>query len=222
MTALSTELPSLPALPALRLLPAPSHQPPYDDELPVAPVLRLVAPPLVAPPLVAPPLVTPPLVTPPLVTPPLVAPPLVTPPLVVPPSLRVLPTPAGEAGDLDVELWLAARRTPTAELPAALPFARALVQGLLEVLAGVRPLRQLQRDTTPELYAVLERAVSRQRAPAGPRPGGRAVRSVHVQEHPEGVVEVCATVQRGLHAGALALRLEGLDGRWRCTELVGV
>ena len=195
MTALSTELPSLPALPALpalRLLPAPSHQPPYDDELPVAPVLPLVAPPLVAP------------------------------PLVVPPSLRVLPTPAGEAGDLDVELWLAARRTPTAELPAALPFARALVQGLLEVLAGVRPLRQLQRDTTPELYAVLERAVSRQRAPAGPRPGGRAVRSVHVQEHPEGVVEICATVQRGLHAGALALRLEGLDGRWRCTELVGV
>ena len=134
----------------------------------------------------------------------------------------MLPTPAGEAGDLDVELWLAARRTPTAELPAALPFARALVQGLLEVLAGVRPLRQLQRDTTPELYAVLERAVSRQRAPAGPRPGGRAVRSVHVQEHPEGVVEICATVQRGLHAGALALRLEGLDGRWRCTELVGV
>ena len=195
MTALSTELPSLPALPALpalRLLPAPSHQPPYDDELPVASVLRLVAPPLVAP------------------------------PLVVPPSLRVLPTPAGEAGDLDVELWLAARRTPTAELPAALPFARALVQGLLEVLAGVRPLRQLQPDTTPELYAVLERAVSRQRAPAGPRPGGRAVRSVHVQEHPEGVVEICATVQRGLHAGALALRLEGLDGRWRCTELVGV
>ena len=192
MTALSTELPSLPALPALRLLPAPSHQPPYDDELPVAPALRLVTPPLV------------------------------TAPLVAAPSLRVLPAPAGEAGDLDVELWLAARRTPTAQLPAALPFARALVQGLLEVLAGVRPLRQLQRDTTPELYAVLERAVSRQHAPAGPRPGGRAVRSVHVQEHPEGVAEVCATVQHRLHAGALALRLEGLDGRWRCTELVGV
>ena len=187
MTALSTELPALPALPMLRLLPAPSHQPPYDDELPVAPVLRLVAPPLVAA-----------------------------------PTLRVVPAAACEADDLDVALWLAARRTPTAELPAAVPFARALVQGLLVVLAGVRPLRQLQRDTTPELYAVLERAVARQCAPAGPRPGGRAVRSVHVQERPEGVVEVCATVQRGPRAGALALRLEGLDGRWRCTQLAGV
>ena len=192
MTALSTELPALPALPMLRLLPAPSHQPPYDDELPVAPVLRLVAAPLVAAPLVA------------------------------APTLRVVPAPACEADDLDVALWLAARRTPTGELPAAVPFARALVQGLLEVLAGVRPLRQLQRDTTPELYAVLERTVARQRAPTGPRPGGRAVRSVHVQERPEGVVEVCATVQRGPRASALALRLEGLDGRWRCTELVGV
>ena len=146
---------------------------------------------------------------------------LVAPPLVSQPVLRVVP-PAPEPADLDVESWLAARRTPTAELPAAIPFARALVQGLLEVLAGVRPLRQLQRDTTPELYAVLERAVAQRCAPAGPRPGGRSVRSVHVQERPEGVAEVCATVQRGPRAGALALRLEGLDGRWRCTELVGV
>ena len=104
MTALSTELP---ALPALRLLPAPSHQPPYDDELPTIPALRLVAPPLVSQPV-----------------------------------LRVVP-PAPEPADLDVESWLAARRTPTAELPAAMPFARALVQGLLEVLGGERSLRQL-------------------------------------------------------------------------------
>ena len=151
MTALSTELPALRALPMLRLLPAPSHQPPYDDELPVAPVLRLV-----------------------------------TPPLVAAPTLRVVPAPACEADDLDVALWLAARRTPTAELPAAVPFARTLVQGLLEVLAGVRPLRQLQRDTTPELYAVLERVVARQRAPAGPRPGGRAVRSCQQLQHLRG------------------------------------
>jgi len=48
------------------------------------------------------------------------------------------------------------------------------------------------------------------------------VRSLHLQERPEGVVEVCATVQRGTRAGAFALRLEGLDGRWRCTELLGV
>jgi hypothetical protein len=45
---------------------------------------------------------------------------------------------------------------------------------------------------------------------------------LHVQERPEGVVEVCATVQRGGRVAALALRLEGFDGRWRCTVLQGV
>jgi hypothetical protein len=47
------------------------------------------------------------------------------------------------------------------------------------------------------------------------------VRSVHVQERPEGVAEVCATVHRNGRAGAVALRLEGRNGAWRCTELVG-
>lgn len=186
--------PSEPAgVPALRLLPAPVCQPPYDDEPPAATALRLVRPPRRLP----------------------VAP--------VRPPLRVVPG-AADDSELDVEAWLSARRTPTCELPPAGPFARALVQRLLEALAGVRPIRQLRGDTTPELYAVLERAAARRALTPGPalRPDGRAVRSVHTQARPEGVVEVCATVVRAGRAGALALRLEGLDGRWQCTELIGV
>jgi hypothetical protein len=132
--------------------------------------------------------------------------------------LTVAPPPAV----FDDDAWLAAARTPSTELPAAQVFARVLVQGVLEVLAGVRPLRQLQRDTSPELYAWLVSTVPRRPRPTGPRPDRRAVRSLHVQQRPEGVAEVCATVQRGPRTAALALRLEGLDGRWRCTELVGV
>jgi hypothetical protein len=49
-----------------------------------------------------------------------------------------------------------------------------------------------------------------------------AVRSLHVQERPEGVAEVCATVRRGPRMAAIALRLEGIGGRWCCTELAGV
>lgn len=120
------------------------------------------------------------------------------------------------------EAWLAASRTPTAELPSSEGFARLLVQGLLEVLAGVRPVKQLRRDTTPELYMRLTSAVIRRRCLTGARPGQHAVRSLHVQERPEGIVEVCATVNRGARVGAFALRLEGLDGRWQCTALVGV
>lgn len=120
------------------------------------------------------------------------------------------------------EAWLAAERTPTAQLPAARTFAHTLVQGLLEVLAGVRPLSQLRRDTTPELYASLRDTVTQAPRVAGARPPGGAVRSLHVQERPEGIVEVCATVERGARLAAVALRLEGLDGRWKCTELLGV
>ena len=139
------------------------------------------------------------------------------------PLLRLVTTPsAPEPVRFDDEAWVAAARTPTAQLPSSDGFARTLVQGVLEALAGVRSLKQLQRDTTPELYASLADQVSRHRTTSGLRPDRHAIRSMHVQERPEGIVEVSATVVRGARMGALALRLEGLDGRWRCTELVGV
>ena len=45
------------------------------------------------------------------------------------------------------------------------------------------------------------------------------VRSVHVSEPVDGVAEVCAIVQQGPRCRAIALRLEGIDGRWQCTAL---
>jgi hypothetical protein len=112
-------------------------------------------------------------------------------------------------------------RTPASELPPAQPFAHALVQRLLEVLAGVRPLKQLQRDTSLDVYDELERVLTSRPRVQGPRPDGRAIRGLHVQQRPEGVAEVAATVRRGDRYAAVALRLEGVNGTWRCTELVG-
>ena len=55
--------------------------------------------------------------------------------------------------------------------------------------------------------------------PAG-RPGAAPrVRSLHVTEPVDGVVESCAVVQRGTRTHAVAIRLEGLDGRWLCVAL---
>lgn len=113
-------------------------------------------------------------------------------------------------------------RTPLSQLPPPRPFARALIQRLLEVLAGLRPLSQLQRDTSFELLDELEQALAGRPRATGARPIPRDVRSVHVQAREDGVAEVCATVRRGGRACALALRLEGVDGAWQCTELVGV
>lgn len=176
-----------PGLPPLRLLPVPSSEPPYDDELPAGAHLRLV-------------------------------PPVDLTPLAAPAPLRLVPAPAAVPLDED-ELPL---RTPTAELPPTRPFAEALVQRLLEVLAGLRPVGQLQRDTSLELFDELSGRLQGRPRPSGVRPSRRDVRSLHVQEREDGVAEVCATVRRGGRVVALALRLEGRSGGWRCTALAGL
>jgi hypothetical protein len=88
---------------------------------------------------------------------------------------------------------------------------------LTEVVGGFRPLGQLTKRAVPGVVA----QVSDSRAagvgkPAGARP---VVRSVRVSEPTPGAVEVSATVRHGERCRALALRLEGLDGRWQCTAL---
>ena len=134
-------------------------------------------------------------------------------PIAVAPVLACLPSD---------EAWLVPGRTATAELPPSRAHAGRLIQAVLEVVAGVRPLTQLRREVTPELYASLSRTLCHRPRTVGARPGGGAVRSLHVQERPEGIVEACATVQLGARVSAYALRLEGLEGRWKCTELAGV
>ena len=110
-------------------------------------------------------------------------------------------------------------RTPNTDLPPAQPFAQALVQRLLEVLAGVRPMAQLRRDTSMQVYDDLEVALTGRPCPRGVRPDRRSIRSVHVQERLDGVAEVNATVRRDGRYGAIALRIEGVRGQWRCTSL---
>ena len=140
--------------------------------------------------------------------------------------VTALPTPVGPLAALP-PLRLAAPSVALAPpvdptVPAVRPGARALVQGLLEVLGGVRPVTQLRRRTSPDLYADLEELVQAQPRPGGPRPSTGAVLSLHVQHSGPTVAEVCTTVRRGPRAGALALRLELLDGAWRCTALAGL
>lgn len=195
--ALVRAAPTADPLPPLRLLPAPPSAPPFDDELPAVRPLRVVARPVRDRAGAA------------------------APDGPAGAGLRLVPTGdelAGLLGDPEP----GRRRTPLAHLPAPRPFAHALVQRLLEVLAGLRPLSQLQRDTTFELFEQLERTVVSRPRTAGPRPSRRDVRSVHVQQRADGVAEVCATVHRDGRATAIALRLEGVDGAWRCTAMDGV
>jgi hypothetical protein len=128
-------------------------------------------------------------------------------PLAALPALRLVAPPVARVPPVD---------------PAARPVARALVQGLLEVMGGVRPVTQLRRRTSLDLYADLEELVHAQPRPVGTRPSTGAVLSLHVQQAAPGVAEVCATVRRGRRAGAVALRLELVAGAWCCTAVAGL
>jgi hypothetical protein len=87
----------------------------------------------------------------------------------------------------------------------------------LEGLAGLRPLAQLQKLTAPGLYA----ALTNRRRPAWCATGTAPVLlgPVHVCEPVDGIAEISAVARRSGRAHAVAARLEGLDGRWRCTAL---
>jgi hypothetical protein len=129
--------------------------------------------------------------------------------------LRLVP-PAGPGFDEDDEDR--PRRTGRADLPHPVPWSRRLTQAVAEVLAGARPASQLARFATLDVLAMLERGVGR----LGSGPGDTrrpVVASVHLSEPRDGVAEVCAVVDTGPRRRAIALRLEGLDGRWWCTAL---
>lgn len=133
-----------------------------------------------------------------------------------PPGLRLV----GDQplADLDADDF-GPRPTGRSALPAPRTWAGRVVQAIVEVLGGVRPASQLVHWTTAEVYDDIAGQV-------GAPPGGAdevvargVVRSLHVTEPADGVAEVCALVRRGARSTAVALRLEGLDGRWQCTAL---
>lgn len=152
------------------------------------------------------------------------------PPLERRPALRLVhpghavPRPTPQPGPRPRLLSTAAPRdefgpvlTGRAELPPAAETARRLVTTTLEVLAGRRPLAQVRPLTTAGVYAALS---------AGRRPRWCAEGSapvligrVRVCEPVDGVAEISAVAHRGGRAHAVAARLEGIDGSWRCTAL---
>ncbi len=136
---------------------------------------------------------------------------------VAPPGLRLVPSrpEAEETADL---VDFGPQPTATSDLPEARSWAGRFAQALVEVLAGDRPLAQLVRFTTTGVYdevagLIAGPGVTRADAARG------VVRSVHVSEPADGIAEICALVRRGARSTALALRVEGLDGRWQCTAL---
>ncbi len=102
------------------------------------------------------------------------------------------------------------------DLPDPSAAGRRLIALTLEAFAGRRPLLQLQPLTSAGVFAALS-AGRRPRWCEGTAPV--LIGRVHVCEPVDGVAEISAVARRGGRAHAVAARLEGIDGRWRCTAL---
>ena len=104
-----------------------------------------------------------------------------------------------------------------ADLPDAQASGRRLVTLTLEAFVGRRPLGQLQSLVSSSLFTALTAGRRPRWCSEGTAP--LLISSVRVCESVDGVAEVSTVARRGGRAHAVAARLEGIDGRWRCTAL---
>ena len=97
---------------------------------------------------------------------------------------------------------------------------------VVEIVGGDRPVSQVLRWTTPEVYQDLARRALLVSAAAGRRPGSGGIQSVRpqlVRAHTSFISETCAEVtlhvRYGRRSRAVAARFELIRDRWQVTAL---
>lgn len=125
---------------------------------------------------------------------------------------------------LEIAEYFAPQRTPTRDLPDPDPLLKNLTIGVMEVLAGVREADQLARWLGEDAFrALVTRAnlSARARSARGIRAGRPAhtILSIRHSSPADGTIEAVVIVAGPARTRAVALRLEGWDGRWRATSL---
>jgi len=114
--------------------------------------------------------------------------------------------------------------TPRSELPDPSVLIENLATGVIEVLGGVRDLEQLGRWLSEGVYRhLLRRSViaARGRAVRGQtafRPAA-TIAAKRITFPASNVVEATVLLHGAARTRAVAIRLEGMDSRWRATAL---
>ncbi|MFL6109381.1 MAG: Rv3235 family protein [Marmoricola sp.] len=102
-------------------------------------------------------------------------------------------------------------------------FATRFAQAIVEVIGGDRSVQQLMRWTTHEVYDDLARRSNalQRTIPADQRRRRlRAqVRSVHLSRPQPDAAEVSIHVRHGQRSRAIAVRIERIESRWRCSAM---
>ncbi|KNX39425.1 hypothetical protein VV01_12115 [Luteipulveratus halotolerans] len=119
----------------------------------------------------------------------------------------------------DADPYFGPQATGRADLPDPTAWARQVLAATLESISGARAPHQLTRCMTADVHArvVRRHRVSQRRGAAVQR---TQVRRLRVDEPVDGVAEVAAVVVLDERVRAVAMRLNGADGRWLVTELV--
>lgn len=114
-------------------------------------------------------------------------------------------------------------RPPLSELEV---WIGRVVQALVEIVGGDRPLTQAVRWTSPRVYKQLARKTAHLGRVGGYTPGVARVQRVRPRvtgvlssTSADSVVEAAITVRTGARARAVAARFERIDARWVCTVL---
>ena len=116
------------------------------------------------------------------------------------------------------------QRTSSLELPDPVPLAENLARSVMEILAGARDLEQISRWVTDDVYRhlvtrvqVSARARALKKIPVY-RPNFTLGKTL-VCSPADGVAEVVVVVHGKARSRSIAMRLEGLDGRWRAAAV---
>ena len=153
---------------------------------------------------------------------------LTTPALPIPspegPTSPVPPRDRSSRARFDPDDFFGQQPASTSALPDPQPLLENLTRCVIEVIAGARDLEQLARWVTDDVYRhLLKRVVISTRARRAR--GQRATRpafsigSTSICEPRDGVVEAVIIVNGRARTRAVAIRLEGLDSRWRATAI---
>ena len=102
--------------------------------------------------------------------------------------------------------------THPSQLPEAESWVRRYAIGIVEIWSAKRPAMQLARWS--------HRKVFKQLISPSPISEGARIRKIYLNQPIEGVIEATITLLMKERVRSLALRFEGVDKRWLCTELI--
>ena len=127
-------------------------------------------------------------------------------------------------GRFDTEDYFGQQPATTRSLPDPQPLLENLTRCVIEILAGARDLEQIARWVDDGVYKTLLKRVvlsaqARQATGRAPTRPVFAIGSLTVCEPRDGVVEAVVVVRGRARVRAVAIRLEGLDRRWRATAI---